>query len=66
MSPIFKSITTSEELGSPSNSDNLDAPGSNLACENFFMFRTELDFNVETVPLERSKTNLASSPVVTV
>jgi hypothetical protein len=30
ISPKFKSITTSEELGSPSNSESLVAPGSNL------------------------------------
>ena len=66
MSPIFKSITTSDELGSPSNSDNLVAPGSNLVCVNFLMLRTEFALSVDTVPLDRSNTTLALALVLTV
>ena len=62
---MFKSIITSEELGSPSNSDNFVAPGSNFDWVNFLIFNVESDLSVETVPLE-SKTTFALAPVLTV
>jgi hypothetical protein len=66
MSPMLRSMRTSDELGSPSSSESFALPGSNLACVNFLIFRTDSDLRVETVPFERSSTTLALAPVLTV
>ena len=66
ISPISKSITVSEALGSPFNSESFLLFGSNFSCLNFLKFNDEFGLIVETVPFDIRRITFPVGPVFTV
>ena len=66
MSPISKSISVLEELGSPFISLSFFLEGSNFSCVNSLILTVEFSLIVETVPFDIKRMTFPSAPVLTV